>query len=190
MRKLLCRLAVLATVLSAASGPAAAEGLPQLDPSTFAPQVVWLIISFAVLYFLMTKVALPRVTGVLEERQNRIDGTLEKAEAMRNQAQTAADAYEASLAAARQAAQAILAEARDRIAADAAARQSELGERLTGEIAAAETRILQAKHEAMADLRKLAADVAEEASRKLTGQAPDAKAVGKVIDAVLKERSR
>lgn len=189
MRNLLCRLAMPTVALGAVSSPAAAAGLPQLDPTTYAPQVVWLVITFAVLYFLMTKVALPRITNVLEERQNRIEGNLEKAEALRAQAQATAEAYEQSLAAARQAAQAVLAEARDRISADAAARQAELGERLTAEIAAAEARIVEAKQEAMADIRKLAGEVAVSASQKLTGQSFDAKAVNKVIDAVLKERS-
>lgn len=189
MRKLLCRLAVPTAVLGAVSSPAAAAGLPQLDPTNFAPQVVWLVITFAALYFLMAKVALPRVTHVLEERQNRIEGNLEKAEVLRSQAHTAAEAYEESLTAARHAAQAVLSEARDRIAADAAARQAELGERLTAEIAAAEARITDAKQSALADIRAVAGEVAESVTQRLTGQAPDAKTVGKVIDAVLKERS-
>ncbi len=188
MRKLLCKLAMPMGALGVVSSPAAAAGLPQLDPTTYAPQVVWLVITFAVLYFLMAKVALPRITNVLEERQTRIEGNLEKAGALRAQAQTTAEAYEKSLVAARQAAQAVLTEARDRIAADSAAKQAELGERLAGEITAAEARIVEAKQAALDDIRKLAGEVAESVSQKLTGETPDTKTVGKVIDAVLKER--
>ncbi len=73
-------------------------------------------------------------------------------------------------------------------AADSAAKQAELGERLAGEITAAEARIVEAKQAALDDIRKLAGEVAESVSQKLTGETPDTKTVGKVIDAVLKER--
>lgn len=190
MRKHLSRRAVLSgVVMAAAATPAmAAAGLPQLDPTNFAPQVVWLAISFVALYILMAKVALPRVTHVLEERQNRIEGTLERAEALKAEAQTTAKAYDAAIVAARQAGQDVLAQARDRIAADTAARHAELAERLTGEVTAAEARIAEAKRDAMAKLQELAVGIAEAAAQRLTGEAPNTKAVGTVVKTVLKER--
>lgn len=188
MRTQITKRLALSGLLTAAASPALAAGLPQLDPSNFAPQIVWLVISFVILYVLMTKVALPRVTRVLEERQTRIEGNIERAEALRTEAQETAEAYDAAIAAARQAAQAVLSEARDRIAADAAARHAELGERLTGEIAAAEARIGQAKRDALAQMQALAVEIAETAAQRLTGDAPDGKAVTTAVKTVMKER--
>ncbi len=188
MRMQLTKRVALSVIMTVGAAPAMAQGLPQLDPSNFAPQIVWLVIAFAVLYFLMAKVALPRVTRVLEERQTRIESNLERAEAIRAEAQKTAEAYDASLAAARQAAQAVLAEARDRIAADAAAQHAELGERLNGEISAAEARIDEAKRDAMAKLQDLAVDIAGTVAERLAGEAPDSKTVGTVVKNVLKER--
>ena len=76
--------------------------MPQLDPNVFSPQLVWLAISFAILYFLMAKVALPRVGRVLEERQERIEDNLETAEELKKQADTQAEAHEKALSGARE----------------------------------------------------------------------------------------
>jgi len=109
-----------------ATSPAAAAGLPQLNVSTFSSQVVWLVITFVVLYVLMSKIALPRIGEVLEERQNKIDDNLAKAEELKAQAEAALGAYETSLSDARGQAQAAIRDVKDKAYAEAAVRQSEL----------------------------------------------------------------
>ena len=51
--------------------------MPQFDPTTFAPQLVWLGITFLALYLLMSKLIIPRVSGILAQREDRIDGNLQ-----------------------------------------------------------------------------------------------------------------
>ena len=53
--------------------------MPQLDVSTFLPQIFWLVVTFAALYLIMWKVAVPGVANVLEARQKRIGDNLDKA---------------------------------------------------------------------------------------------------------------
>ena len=80
-----CSLWFLIPQAKAASGDAGPK-LPQLDVQTYASQIFWLVVSFIVLYFLVAKVAMPRISEVLEERQERIEDDLDKAETLKKEA--------------------------------------------------------------------------------------------------------
>ncbi|MCH7956887.1 MAG: F0F1 ATP synthase subunit B' [Proteobacteria bacterium] len=162
--------------------------MPQLDTSTYAPQVIWLAITFGVLYVLMTRVALPRIGHVLEERRHKIDQNLEKAESLKGDAEAAAAAYEGAMADARARAGTVLSDVREGAARDAAERQAELGARLHADIQEAEAGIAEARDKAVAGIRDLAAEVAHSAAEKLAGETVDAGAVRSAVDAALKER--
>ena len=162
--------------------------MPQFDPAVWMPQLVWLAIVFIVLYLLMAKVALPRVSEVLEEREERIDESLRKAEMLRLRAEDAIAAYEGTIAEVRAKAAEEVRAARERAAADAAERNAQLGERLAAEISAAEERIHRARTAAIAGLRDVAVDVSGAAVERLIGQRVEPKAVASAVDAALAER--
>ena len=181
-------LAFVSGATALAAGPALAAGLPQLDASTYAPQVIWLAITFGVLYVLMTRVALPRIGHVLEERRYKIDQNLKMAESLKGDAEAAAAAYEGAMADARARAGDVLGDVREGAARDAAERQEELGARLHADIQEAEAGIAEARDKAVAGIRDLAAEVAHSAAEKLAGETVDAGAVRSAVDAALKER--
>lgn len=160
--------------------------MPQLDASSFSPQLVWLAISFVVLYVLMAKVALPKVAQVLDERQFRIDDNLDSAAKLKAEAETAARAYEKSLTEARAQAQAAVREIADKMAAEAAHRHAELGAKLNQDIASAEAKIAQARDAALANVREMAVAVARQAAGKLAGVEIAEAAAGAAVDSVLK----
>ena len=68
--------------------------MPQLDPATFAPQLIWLAISFIVLYLLMKTVGLPKIGRVIDQRRARIGGDLEQAATAKHDAEAVLAAYE------------------------------------------------------------------------------------------------
>jgi F-type H+-transporting ATPase subunit b len=162
--------------------------MPQFDPAVWPPQLIWLAISFALLYFLMAKVALPRVSAVLEEREFRINESLRKAEALKQSAEDAVAAYEKMMADARSKAQEQVRSVRERTAQEAAERNAELSERLAQQVAEAEARIDKARAEAVANLRDIAVGVTQAALQKLIGQA-DARSVATAVDQVLGEKA-
>lgn len=178
----------LAALLGFASAPALAAGLPQLEISTFPPQLIWLAITFVVLYFAMSRVALPKISQVLEERQHKIDDNLKKAETLKKEADAAAQAYETALAAARTQAHGIMLETHNAIAEKAAQTQAEVSARLEAEISAAEASILEAKQKAMGELSHVAAEIAHSAAQKVSGESLDEADVAKVVSTVMEER--
>jgi F-type H+-transporting ATPase subunit b len=148
--------------------------MPQLDFTTFAPQLFWLAVSFVVLYGLMRWLALPRVEQVLAGRREHLAGDLTRAADLKAEAETALAAYQKTLADARAAAQATLRETTEKLAAEAAARQQELSATLAAQVAAAEARIAAMKEQALADVRGIATEVGGAVVEKLIGATADA----------------
>jgi len=164
--------------------------MPQLDVSTFAPQLVWLAISFIALYLLMSRLGLPRVDAIIEARRKRLDDDLARAAAMKAEAEAVIAAYQRSLAEARAQAQAAVKERADRFAAEAAERQRQLAEALAEQTRAAEREIVAAKERAFTEIRNVAVDVARSVTEKLTGSAADEGKLAPAIDRAMAERAR
>ncbi|HZH27792.1 MAG TPA: hypothetical protein VEY95_11490 [Azospirillaceae bacterium] len=165
--------AVIALPTAAFAAEGGGGGLPQLNPATFPPQLVWLAIIFATLYWLMARKALPRVGEVLQERQDRITDDLEKAQALRDESNAVMQAYERAVAEARTNAQRVVNEAAAEVAKLTADRQAALQADLATRTRAAEERILAAKNQALANIRNVAAEVASDIARRVAGVEAD-----------------
>ena len=159
---------------------------PPFQKDTFASQLVSLVIAFAALYLIVSRIALPRVGGVLDARQNTIDGDLAEAQKLKDDSDGALKAYESELAAARSRAQAIGAETREKLNAASEAERKTLEERLAVKLADAEKTIASTRQTAMSNVRSIATDAATAIVQRLTGAAPDGRSVGQAVDASLK----
>jgi F-type H+-transporting ATPase subunit b len=161
-------------------------GFPPFDPSTFASQLVSLAIAFVALYLIVSRIALPRVSSVIDARQAAIDGDLGEAQKLKDASDAALKAYEAELAAARARAQAIGTETREKLNAAAEAERKTLEERLSAKLAEAEKTIASTRAAAMSNVRGIAAEAAAAIVQQLTGSLPDGKSVTAAVDASLK----
>ena len=163
--------------------------MPQLEQiDTYLSQVVWLVLTFGILYLVLWRSALPRISQVLLTRQERIDGDLRKAAELKAEAETVLAAYEEATAKARAEAQAILRENADSFAAEAAQRNEALTAQLAEEAAAGEARIEEARDQAMADVESIAAELAALAAERLTGTATDRAAAEAAVARTMRER--
>lgn len=166
-----------------------AGGLPQIsvfEDGTYTNQIAWLLLTFVLLYIVVSRMVVPRVTSVLEEREEKIAGDLDAAERLRAEAEGVREAYEASIADARSKAQQTLADAKDAARADIAKAQADLDAKLAADAAAAEKRIADAKAEALAGLEGIATEVAADLVAKLGGTEVAADAVSKAVGDVVK----
>jgi F-type H+-transporting ATPase subunit b len=143
--------------------------MPQLDISTWPPQLFWLAICFAALYFVISRLVIPRTGGVIKLRKNTIDGDLAAAVAHKKESEAALAAYEASLAEARSKAGTISLASRTRLSADADAARHKLDAELAAKSVAAGKSIQAAKTKALAGLKDVAADVVASIVDELSG---------------------
>ena len=155
--------------------------MPQLNPLDWGPQLLWLLITFGILYLLMVYVALPRIGSVIEARAARIAKDLATADKLRRETEEAIAAYEQALAEARQKAHAIIEQGRDKLKAETAAERARLDGDLAKRGAEAEARIGAAKAKAMKDVNTVAADVAADIVRRLIGVAPAKAEIDKAV---------
>ena len=159
---------------------------PPFQKDTFASQLVSLLVAFVALYLIVSRIALPRVGGVIDARQDAIEGDLAEAQKLKDASDDALRAYESELAAARGRAQAISAESREKLNAAAEAERKTLEQRLSVKLAEAEKTIASTRAAAMTNVRGIAAEAAAAIVQRLTGLAPDGKSVDSAVDASLK----
>jgi F-type H+-transporting ATPase subunit b len=159
---------------------------PPFQKDTFASQLVSLLIAFVALYLIVSRIALPRVGSLLDERQKKIEGDLTAAQTLRDESDAALKAYESELAAARSRAQGIGSETREKLNAASEAERKTLEERLSVKLAEAEKTIAATREAAMSNVRSIASDAAIAIVQRLAGLAPDRRTVNKAVDTSLK----
>lgn len=163
--------------------------MPQFDPSSFASQIFWLVVCFAVVFVFAWRVALPRISATIENRHQRIDSDIARAEELASEAEEVLAAYEAELAKARSGAQEQLHQAAEAATAEAEKRNAELTEKLSADADAAHKRIGDASQAAAANIAEMVEDIASQAVERLIGVSPDPGAVRKAVDDAVGERS-
>ncbi|HEY5795652.1 MAG TPA: F0F1 ATP synthase subunit B' [Bosea sp. (in: a-proteobacteria)] len=178
---------LLAGTAAAATSPLSGEkaAFPPFDASTFSGQLFWLAVTFGALYWLMSKIALPRVGAILEERASTISRDLDNASQMQAKAEETAKAYEMALTEARKNAQAIAQASRDAGAKASDERRHAVEAELSAKLAKAEATIAATKTGAMSNVRGLGSEVAIAIVEKLTGKAPSASEASEAVDQVL-----
>lgn len=155
---------------------AGGAGMPQLDFGTFPNQIFWLLVALVVIFFVLSRVALPRIAAVLAERQGTITNDIAAAEELKQKAVAAEVAYNQALAEARAEAGKIAAEAK-----------AEMQTELDKAIALAEAEIaakLAESEKAIGEIRAGAVDAVKAVAKDTTkeilgafGTTADAKAI-------------
>ena len=144
--------------------------MPQFDFNSFAPQLVWLAISFVLLYLIMSRLALPRVGQILQERASRITSDLAAAARLREDTAKAIAEYEQALANAKARAQTIARQARDEMTRDIEGQRAEVDQTIALQMADAEKRINAMKEAALTHVGEIATDTAEALLARLLGK--------------------
>jgi F-type H+-transporting ATPase subunit b len=162
---------------------------PPFDPATFGPQLFWLVILFGLLYVLMSRVAIPRIGSILEERDKRIAGDLAEATRAKEASDAAVAAHEQALAEARQNAHGIALKARDTAKAEIAADRNRIETDLKGRLGAAEAEITKVKERALGEVDSIARDAVEAIVETLVGTKAGKADIASAVQAAMVERA-
>lgn len=172
---------------AAHDGHGEAVPFPPFDPAHFASQLLWLAITFGFFYWFMSRVAIPRIAGILEVRRDRISGDLDEAQSLKEEADAAHAAYEHELAEARSRAHAIAQEANDKAKAEAEAQRRKVEEGLNAKLDAAEARIAEIREKAMGEVGGIASDTAGVIVSELIGGTTTKAEITKAVEAASSE---
>lgn len=173
----------------AEAGGGEREAFPPFDPATFGPQLFWLAILFGLLYVVMSRVAIPQIGSILEERDKRIAGDLAEAQRLKEASDLAIAAHEQALAEARSNAHTIAQKARDEMKAEIAAHRTRIETELNGKLAAAEGEIGKVKSRALGEVDAIARDAVEAMVEVLVGAKVGKAAVASAVEAAMAERA-
>ncbi|WP_046866481.1 ATP synthase subunit B [Microvirga massiliensis] len=157
-------------------------GFPPFETETYGVQLLWLAITFGALYVVLSKIVLPQLSGIIENRRSTIARDLDEAAAMKTRAEQAGVAYEKSLSEAKARAQKLAQETHDRLTAETEAKQKVVEADLAERMAEAEATITSRKANAMGNVRAIALDTATAIVEHITGRAPAPKAVEAALD--------
>lgn len=181
----------LTSLILAAAAPSGAHGgehgdakgaFPPFDPTYFATQIFWLLLTFGILYILLSKVFLPRIGETIEERSSRIADDLDAASRMQREAEEAEKSYERALADAKAKAHNVSESTRQAVDAEIKTEIDAADAQAAKAAEAAEQRISAIRDKAMANIESVAADAAQATVQALTGKKPTLAAVKKALN--------
>jgi F-type H+-transporting ATPase subunit b len=167
-------------------GHGAKPGLPQLDTTTFASQLFWLLISFIVLYLVISRIAAPKIGGVIADRAGRIKGDLDTAAEAKRASEAALANYEKALADARARALKLGDEIRRQVLDEANLKSETAAKQLAADTQKAEARIAELRTAAMARVGDVARETAADIIAKLTAESVPASDLDAAVRAALK----
>ena len=163
-----------------------AGGMPQLDLATFPNQIFWLVVALIVIYFLMSRIALPRIANVLADRQGAIQRDLDAAEDMKQKAIEAEQAYDKALADARAQAADIMAETKAEIQAELDKATAKADAEIAAKAAESEKAITAIRKSAVKSVEEVAVKATKDIVDAVSPNAADAKSIKAAVTARMK----
>ena len=144
--------------------------MPQFEFASWPGQIFWLLITFAVVYAVLSRVFIPRMRHGIDRRRERIGDDMAEARRLRDEAEAQAEIARAQMTEARLAAQRTSTDAKANAAHEATERQRALQTDLDARLGEAEGRIRVARDQAMGQVKGIAVETAAAIAAKLSGQ--------------------
>ena len=168
---------LLETVFAAESG-----GMPQLNPEFWVSQIFWLSLTFGILYLVLSKIILPKISANLESRKTQISDNIEAADKQREESEAKLKEYEKIISKSKSEAKNIFNQARENALKDINSKKEVLDKQINEEIKKAEDEINQLRKNAPAKINKIAIETASELTKKLIGAEINNSSISAIVD--------
>ena len=170
-------LACFNTVFAAESG-----GMPQLNPEFWVSQIFWLIITFGILFIVLTKVILPKISDNLETRKSQILENIDTADKQKEESQKKIDEYEKIILDSKLKAKTYFNEAREKILDDISKKRATLEKDLDEEIGEVEKELFDLKNKSGEKINKIAAETSAELIKELIGEEVNSSSIAAIVE--------
>jgi F-type H+-transporting ATPase subunit b len=171
----------LKEVFAAESG-----GMPQLNPEFWISQIFWLTLSFGILYVVLSKLILPKISANLELRKSRIQENIESAEKQRENSEIKLKEFDEIILKSKINAKNIFKEAREKVIKDINSKKETLDNQINEEIKKAEKEIDLLKKSAPEKINKIAIEASSELTKKLIGADVNNSSISAIVEDLLK----
>ena len=162
-------------------------GMPQLDPEFWISQIFWLTLTFGILYVVLSKLILPKISANLELRKSQIQENIEAAEKQRENSESKFKEYDDILQRSKLEAKSILKDAREKVTKDINSKKEILDKQIDEEIKKAEQEISVLKKSAPDKINKIAKETASEILKKLIGAEINNSSISAIVDDMSKK---
>ena len=157
-------------------------GMPQLNPEFWISQIFWLTLTFGILYLVLSKLILPKISANLESRKSQILENIEAAEKQREDSETKLKDYEEIISKSRLDAKTIFNQAREKALKDINAKREVLDKQIDDEINKAEEEIKTLRKSAPDKINKIAIETSSELVQKLIGAEVNNSSISAIVD--------
>ena len=165
------------TVFAAESG-----GMPQLNPEFWISQIFWLIITFGILFIVLTKVILPKISDNLETRKSQILENIETADKQKEESQKKIDEYEKIILDNKLKAKNHFNEAREKILDNINKKRAALEKDLDQEIDVVEKELSDLRNKSGEKINKIAAETSAELIKELIGEEVNSSSIAAIVN--------
>ena len=162
-------------------------GMPQLNPEFWVSQIFWLTITFGILYVVLSKLILPKISANLESRKAQISDNIEAADKQREESEIKLNEYQEIVAKSKIEAKNIFNQAREKALKSINAKRDVLDKQIDEEIEKAENEINQLRKDAPSKIIKIAIETASELSQKLIGAEVNNSSISAIVDDLSKK---
>ena len=163
------------------------EGMPQLNPEFWISQIFWLTLVFGLLYLLLSKLILPKISDNLEARKSKITENIEDAEKKRQQSDKKLKDYEKIISEAKIEAKNIYNQAREKILKDINIKKESLEKEIDEEINKAEKEILDLKKKSPGKINKIAIETSTDLIKKIIGADVNSSNISAIVEDISKK---